>query len=178
MTEIDGGNAYLTTGSVSGNTITGGTTVKINTTTKIDYTLQNDMSVLPSAISGGNRGNREPFSRIIDLKKIREELTITGTLAEETDERAITKRDNLIQMMRNEGALTLVWGQTPHQTLIKVDTDNDLFGVFISRLGFSETSGFVGNEHTSDVSGGTAKGERSTDVVIHLIRGRDMVGSA
>ena len=46
-----------------------------------------------------------------------------------------------------------------------------------SRLGFSETGGLVGKEHSTDVSSSTAKGERNTDVIIHLIRGRDMVSS-
>ena len=110
MVDIDSGNAYLTTGSVSGNTITGGTTVKIKLTTKIDYTLQNDMSVLPNAISGGNRGTKEPFTRVIDLKRIREEITITGNLPEDSDERAIETRNSLINFMRNEGEFPILLG--------------------------------------------------------------------
>jgi len=175
MVDIDSGNAYLTTGSVSGNVITGGTTVKVSLTTKIDYSLDNAVNVIPSPVSGGDRGTQDPVNRIVDLKRIREDFTVQGTLPEEVDSRAIDKRNALISFMKDSGALTLVWGQSPHQTLIKPDGANNAFGCILVKLGFSETGGFTGESLTADISADTTVVERTMDVQIQLVRGRDQV---
>jgi len=175
-TTIDAGNVYITDGTTNGTTIT--TTgsqivIKIDPTTKIDYNLDNSVIPIPNPVSGGNRGTVNPFTRIIDLKKIAEVISVQGTLSNNANRRGITERDNLITLMKNRGELTVVWGQGNYQTLFKkpgASDDVTLRGMAIVKLSFTEFAGIVGSSFTGD-----APPERQMDVQVQLIRGKDMV---
>lgn len=186
-TAIDGGNFYVTDGSVSGNNITTTTSqfvIKIDPTTKIDYNLDNALTSIPSTTPAVDRTTKEPFMRVIDLKKITESITVQGTLSEAptggtSDDgtvkaRAIDKRDDLIKLMKQQSNLTVVWGQGNHQTIFtKI---GNFFGVVINKVVFSEVSGLTGLPLAADVSGNTTAGERTMDVQIQFLRGKDIVG--
>jgi hypothetical protein len=180
MVAIDAGNVYITDGTVSGNTISvsgNQKVVKIDAT-KIDYNLNNAVTVIPIPISRGNRGNT-PYSRVIDLKRIKEVISIQGFLPNEPNESDITKRNNLIYLAQKGGELTVVWGKdystNKYQTLMRPPpsgTDQNLRGVFIMKLMFTETAGYMGEE----VGGATNEepSERNISVQVQLVRGKDM----
>lgn len=176
MVSIDAGNIYITTGTVDGPPVTTitGTYVKI-ATTKIDYNLNNPIAVLPIPVSKGGTpalqdNEQDPVQRAIDLKMIKETLAVQGFLEEETGERAITKRDNLLNFAKRERALKIVWGLGNHQTLWQPEEDEkDGTGVFITKMVFTEVAGQVGVGFTGD-----SPSERSIAVQIQFIRGKDM----
>ncbi len=187
MVEIDAGNLYITTGTLNtspATTITGGTIVQINTTEKIDYISANPVLFIPIPVSRGNRGTINPYARALDLKRITETIGVQGFLAEETDERAIDKRNNLLDMQKKEGALTIVWGLGNYQTIWtgkKIGTQNPESpsvntGAFITRLQFTETGRpeVLGDTHSVDSSGDVAYNRRSMGVIIQLGRGKDL----
>lgn len=165
MVAIDVGNVYITTGSISGNTITGGTTVKIHST-KIDYNLDNAIIAIAIPVSKGNRGET-PYARIVDLKRIKELIAVQGFLIEETPTRAITKRNNLIALSKTGNALSVVWGQGNYQTVWKPGTSP--YGIFIQKFQITEVAGQIGEGFTGD-----PPPERSLAINITLIRGKDM----
>lgn len=178
-TTIDPGNIYVAwldwtpdTLPISGNTIThtANKVVKI-TTTKIDVNLDNSISLLPIPVSKGGRGANTTYARAIDLKNIKEGITVQGYLADETNESAITKRNNLISLGKDNDALTVVWGQGNYQTLWRPNqnapkTDT---GVFIQKVMFTETAGIVGEAVSGD-----AQPDRNIAIQITLVRGKDM----
>ncbi len=168
MVNIDVGNIYITSGTVSGNTITGGTTVDIQTT-KIDQNMDNQVTILPIPISRGSRSSKTAYARAIDLKRIKEVVSVQGFLIDEPPSRAIDKKNNLLTLAKTGGALTLVWGQGNYQTLWKPSTSP--YGVFILKIMFTETAGLI-----ADASGftGDPPPERSMAIQIQLVRGKDM----
>lgn len=177
MVDIDQGNLYITTGTLNASpatTITGGITVQINLTQKIDYILQNPIIFLAIPVSVGNRGTTIPSSRAIDLKMIRETLALQGFLAEDTTERAIDKRNNLIDFSRNEDALTVVWGLGNYQTSWRPKVSP--FGGFVIKLQFTQTTEgeILGDVHSTDSSNDVAFVRNSMAVQIQLGRGKDL----
>ena len=174
MVAIDGGNIYITSGdtdeSVSGTppatNITGGTTVQIQTT-KIDYNYLSKVTVLPIPKSKQSRGEI-PYARAIDLKMVNDAISVQGFLIEESDSRAIDKRNNLITLGKTEGGLTVVWGQGNYQTLWKAGVIP--YGGFIQKVMFTETAGLIADiGYTGD-----PPPERSMAIQITLVRGKDM----
>jgi hypothetical protein len=105
-TTIDAGNIYIcdldwdsNPNAISGNTIThdANKVVKIDTT-KIDFNFDNAVTVIPIPVSKGNRTSKTAYARAIDLKRIKEVVSVQGFLADESGESAITKRNNLLTM--------------------------------------------------------------------------------
>ena len=169
MVDIDNGNVYFTTGTVSGNTIIGGTTVRIRST-KLDHNYDNTIAVIPIPLSKGNRDSKTPFSRAIDLKRIKEAITVQGFLEDESGESSVTKKNNLLTIGKTGGALTLVWGQSPYQTIFTADGDPEInTGVFINKMTFTETVGIMG-----DLVTGNPQPERNIGIQIQVIRGKDI----
>jgi len=179
MVTIDVGSVYITnskdvtTTDISGN----GKTVKIRTT-KLDQNYDNPVLLIPIPLSFGNRkdaednedGGKEPFARAIDLKRINEAITVQGFLVDEVSESSITKKNNLLILGKNKGALTLVWGQVPYQTVWKPDKDPEVnLGVFINKITFTETVGIVGD--TVNIN---AQPERNIAVQFQVVRGKDL----
>ena len=185
MVDIDQGNLYITTGTLVGSpvtSITGGTSIHVNLTQKIDYIIINAIGFLPIPVSTGNRSTIKPFARAIDLKIITETLGVTGFLAEEETERAITKRNNLVTLMKEGNELKVVWGLGNYQTVWKPSsnpkTSGDTGG-FITKLTFTEVAGkgapeVLGDVHASDVSSKVAYVRRAIGVILSLGRGKDL----
>ena len=175
-TTIDAGNFYITTGTISGNTIThdANKVVKIETT-KIDHTLTNPVNPIPipnskQTTEQNKSDDKDPFARVIDLKMIKETVSVQGFLADETSESAITKRNNLLKMVKQERVLKVVWGRSPYQTLWQPEDDpKDGTGIFITQMMFTETAGIVGE----GVSG-NPQPERNWAIQFQCIRGKDM----
>ncbi len=170
-TTIDAGNLYISNGNLkSSNTIikTTGTqkVVKIETT-KLDYNYDNPVTVLPIPVSGGNRLSNTAHSRVLDLKIIKEVISIQGFLADEETERAITKRDNLIFLGRTGNGLLIVYGRGNYQTLWLPGTLP--YGGFILKAMFTETAGIVGEGKAGD-----APPEKNIAIQIQLVRGKDL----
>jgi hypothetical protein len=174
-TNIDAGNIYITTGTVSSNVITHDTNkcVKIHTT-KIDHNFDNQLVVLPIPISKGNRSTNTAYARAVDLKRINESIQVQGFLAEESSESAHMKRTNLISMMKTGNALTVVWGYAhatnDYQTLWTSGTAP--YGGFIQKVQFTETAGLVGG--IVGRASNEEPAERNITINITLIRGQDI----
>lgn len=174
MVDITDGNIYVTTGTVSENTISSGTTVKIHAT-KIDYNYDNPVSVIPIPVSKGNTNalkdlKEDPFPRVIDLKLVKESVTVQGMLDDEASESANTKRNNLLDMGKRERGLTLVWGRGNYQTIWRPESNPKKgTGVFLTKIGFTETVGIFG-----DVVSGDAQPERNIAIIIVFTRGKDL----
>lgn len=174
-TSIVDGNIYITTGSVSGNTITHDTNklVKIHSS-KIEYNFVNEIKIRPLPETKGTTGE-ETETQIVDIKLITESITITGVLDDEAAESSFTKEQNLIAFGKYDRELTVVWGTTPYQTLWKPDNDNKKHGVFIQKMSIPETAGIIGEAVTTDPSGGsTAQAETNRAITIILVRGKDI----
>ena len=183
-TTIINGHIYITTGTVSGNDINHNTNELVDIwATKIDYNYDNPLNIIPGVVSKGNIG-KEGTTRILDLKRTTESLNIAGYLADESGETAKTKKVNLLNLAKSIGGVTkrelaVVWGTTnaPNEQTIftsppSATSNQEQRGVFIQKIMFSETGGYVGE--TTDASGDTNPPERKIAVTIQLVRGKDM----
>ena len=178
MVAIDAGNIYITNSTnVSTTDITGGKTVKIRTT-KLDYNYDNPILVIPIPLSFGDRkdaedneeGGKEPFARGVDLKRITEAITVQGFLEDESDSSAITKRNDMLILGKNKGALTIVWGLDPYQTVWKpTSSAEENTGVFITKITFTETVGIIGEPIPTN-----PQPERNIAVQFQVVRGKDL----
>ncbi len=178
-TEINGGDLYITDGVINtDNTITTSGSqlvVRITPTTKLDYTYDNNIIFFPIPISKQDRGD-EPFSRVIDLKRIKESITAAGFLADEISSSAEKKRDDLLVLAKKGGDLSIVWGRTyitnNYQTIWKRNASASEFGVFVLKMTFTTTPGKIGQ----DIAGATDQepSERNIAIIITLVRGKDM----
>ena len=174
-TTVVDGNIYVTTGSVSGNDITysSASQVVLIHSTSPRYKYSNQLRIRPIAESKPDR-TKEPITQIIDLKKITEILTVRGWLADESGETAKTKMNNLINMGKTGGELTMVWGTTTagEQILWKPDADKRQHGVFIQDIDITESAGSVGE--TVDTSADNNPPERKLAIILTLVRGKDI----
>ncbi len=168
---IVNGVIYITTGTVSGNVITYETNKLVEIwSAKIEYDYNNELISIPITVSKGNRGDITPFVRMIDLKRINEVITVQGSLEDEDSESAKDKRNNLLTMGKEDGALTVVWNEDSNneQTLWTPDTSNNNYGGFINKIKFTETAGKLSESKVDTTP------ERKIDVNIQLIRGKDL----
>tara|TARA_Y100000310_G_scaffold190777_1_gene190771 strand:+ start:1820 stop:2353 length:534 start_codon:yes stop_codon:yes gene_type:complete len=169
-TTIEDGNLYITTGSVSGNTITHDANKAVEIfAAKIEYDYQNTSPVRPIALSGGKVGLQDPIAMNTGVKMVVEVATGQGILIDDGDSTAVQKRDNLLTMAKLHKELVVVWGTTQSgQTLWKRDNDNKRYGAGITKIKFTQTAGKYG-ETTGDTTG-----ERKIDVQIQLTRAKDV----
>ncbi len=169
-TTIDAGNIYITDGSSTTTTITttGSQKVVRITTTKSDYNYDNSIIQIPIPVSAGDRTSKTPYSRALDLKRIKEVISVQGFLADEETESAITKRDNLLTLGKNGDELTVVWGVSSYQTLWERGVIP--YGAFILKMMFTETAGIVGEPVS-----GNPQPERNIAIQIQLVRGKDLI---
>ena len=157
MVSMDIGNAYITNGSVSGDTITGGTTVHIQTV-KLDDNTQNQLIEFNIPVSPGAFNSKAPESNLIDLKRIKNVISIQGFLATDSTGSAYTKKQNLYVLGgmggTNERAfmsgktigaaiVTVVWGQSAQSRQQKVT------GAII-KIMTTETAGLMVTDSTSE----------------------------
>ena len=189
--KVDRGNCYITDGSISqsGNdtliTTTGNQiVVQINPSIKIDYIYDNNITNIAIPLSKGNRSNT-PLNRVIDLKRIKETLTIQGFLSDEqidTDNNgtrdtfisAENRQRDLLTLAKNRGELTLIYGNKfsteNYQTLWEANSSER--GCFIMKMQFSTTTGKIGLD--IGATSGQFPPERNIGINITLIRGKDM----
>ena len=177
---INAGDMYVTNGSVSGNTLTttGSEIVVRIDSTKIDYQIDNTLVSIAVPVSAGNRGSKTPYSRAIDLKRLKETVTVQGVLSDESGESAITKRNNINSLLKNGNALTIVWAKNyatnEYQTLFTPNSDPEVnTGVAIISVGYTETVGLVGEA----VGGATDQEppEKNIAINISFVRGKDLI---
>ncbi|MHA1827959.1 MAG: hypothetical protein ACTSX6_04845 [Candidatus Heimdallarchaeaceae archaeon] len=134
MVSLDQGNVYITSGTVSGDTITGGITVRIDQQ-KIDTTLNNELIEFNVPVAPGSSSDTAPSSQLIDLKKIKCVLAIQGVLVTDSDSDAFTKKRDLMVLAGygsaseystmasqtiKSGNVTVVWGLDAQSSQEKV----------------------------------------------------------
>lgn len=181
-TTVINGHIYITTGTVSGNTITHDTNEIVDIwSEKIEYDYNNDLKIRPIPESKGNRG-KIPISQIVDIKSITEVLSVQGHLIDEDGSSAKTKRNILLNLAKSinlvdntKSELTIVWGTTDatnEQTVWTKNTAGREHGVFVNKIKFTETGGYVGEvvSTTADVN----PPERKIQIQVQLVRGKDI----
>lgn len=147
--------------------VSDGTTVVEIFSAKIDQNYDNAITQIPIPVSSGNRASGTPYSRVIDIKRIKEVVSVQGHLEDESTESANTKRNNLLTLGKTGDALTIVWGLGNYQTIWQPNTPP--YGAFILKMMFTETGGMYGENVTGD-----SQPERKIDIQIQLVRGKDM----
>ena len=188
-TTLNAGDVYITDGQLqdsSGNHSTPYTRIETTgaqkivriTSVKIDNALDNTLSVIPIPVSKSVRGTT-PFARIIDLKRIKESLTVTGNIEDESGVTAESKRDDLLSMTKTGGELTMVYGPSyatnDYQTAwFKPESGDDQNnrGVFVIKITFTSTIGKLG-----EAVGGASdqeSPERMIGIILTIVRGKDM----
>jgi len=112
--------------------------------TRIETNLDKGVQIesVPKSTDSNNKtpasNSDMPLNMNIDLKKLKNIITITGILLEETAESALTKADNLMRIMGEGGTLTLQW-KVGTTTLTRKGT--------ITKASIAEEPFRVGNEH-------------------------------
>ena len=176
-TTILPGNVYVaslidkdgdSTGSISGNIIThvANRAVEIFSA-RIEYNYLDEIGGIAFKSKGST--DEDKPRRVIDLKKITKIITITGLLDDETSLRAITKRNNLLNLGEFQRALTLVWGIGNYRTIFDPVSDANKVGVFVLKMRFRETAGIYGVAVASDLQPFT-----KNDVEIQFVVGKDI----
>ncbi len=156
------------TGSISGDTITHDANKAVEIySARIEYNYTDDVGGIAFK-SKGKTDETKP-RRIIDLKRIIKTITVTGVLDDETSLRAITKRNDLLNMGEFQRTLTLVWGNGNYRTIFDPVSNADKIGVFILKMRFRETAGIFGVPVLGDPQPFT-----KTNVEITLVVGKDI----
>ncbi len=164
-TTITPGNVYMTTGTISGNTINHDTNKAVVIfSARIEYNYINKIGGFGFK-SKGNIDDDKPRN-IRDMKQIQKVITVTGLLDDETSLRAITKRNNILNMGEFDRSLTLVWGIGNYRTIF-LPSENK--GVFILKARFRETAGIYGEPVIADPQPFTKH-----DVEVQFITGKDI----
>ena len=167
------GNVYVAAlHDNDGNPISGS---KVNATS-IDHRANKAIEIFSARIEYGyvnaiggygqkSRGQTETDKprKLRDMKRIQKVITVTGMLDDETSLRAITKRNNLLDVAENERLLTLVWGIGNYRTIFSPDSNR---GMFILKIRFREAAGIYGENFAADPQPLTKH-----DVEIQLITG-------
>ena len=134
---------------------------------RIEYNWVDEIGGIAFKSKGGT--DEDKPRRVIDLKKITKIITITGLLDDETSLRAITKRNNLLNIGEFQRALTLVWGIGNYRTIFDPVSDANKVGVFVIKMRFRETAGIYGVAVASDPQPFT-----KNDVEIQFVVGKDI----
>jgi len=178
-TTIRPGNVYVaslinkdgkSTGSVNttNNTITHETNKAVEIfSARIEFNYVDNIGGIAFKSKGGTDENKP--RRLIDLKKIIKTITVTGILDDETTLRAITKRNNLLNMGEFQRALTLVWGTGNYRTIFDPNSSADKVGVFILKMRFREAAGIYGTVVAADPQPFTKR-----DIEITFVVGKDI----
>lgn len=144
-TTIEEGNLYVTTGTISGNTIThnSGKCVEIFSA-NIEYDYQNEEAIRSLPVSGGQVGTKEPVAFSTGIKMILEVISSDGALLDDDDSTGIQKRDYLLDMAKKEKELKIVFGTTQGGQTIwqrSGSGDSEVFGAAIVKMKFRQTAG-------------------------------------
>lgn len=86
----------------------------------------------------------KPATWIVDIGRVKEIITVQGMLIDETTESALTKKWNLIKLMRYSKAVTISWG-TGNNAQTDKDKNVDIVGN-INKVMFTETAGIIGSQ--------------------------------
>ena len=175
MVAIEKGMVYITSGAVSGDTITGGITVVIDADTKFDENLVNEVIEFNIPVPPGAPSTTQaPESQLIDLKKIKHVVTVQGTFATDPTTTAFEKKRNLKILSGYGGTLedSQMVGQTKktgYVTVIRGIDANDSQERWVGniiKVQFTETPGKVVADGATDIK---------TDVV-HAVQVQIAVG--
>jgi len=126
---------FVTTGTVSGDTITGGTTVKISTFS-VDFDYAKDLIDIPLPVPQDQRGSTDPQRLLIDLLQVKQAITVNGVLTDEASISALEKKNNLLNIANSGGTCTVVWGKS-------ADNQQQKYTVNINKMKFSEKVGAI-----------------------------------
>jgi len=181
-TTIVNGNVYVAALHDQDGNIISGSNIDVNTinhrtnkaieifSARVEYNYVNELGGYGFK-SRGDTSTDKPRT-IRDLKKIQKVITVTGILDDESALRAITKRNNLLNIAEFDRSLTLVWGLNgQYRTLffpVKDTNDRTSGGVFILKMRFRESAGIYGTTFASDASPFT-----KYDIEIQFITGKE-----
>ncbi len=108
----------------------GDTNVDILITRQIEHIMDKQILQLPVPKQGGLVFN-------IDIVRLKEVITITGILEDTDSESALTKKNNLRNLVQTAGSYTLAWG---------TEATAQSYTGSIQKISIKEMSGRVGEE--------------------------------
>jgi hypothetical protein len=139
-TTIVDGYVYVTTGTVSTNTITHTDVidcVDIAVGGNIKHDIGKQSKSTPIPVPRGSWGSKLPINYIIDLKTFSQVITINGSFISDTTNTAKTKKDRFLYIVGASttnlrgGTFTIVWGTgtnreqyTVNMTKCTIDEDS------------------------------------------------------
>jgi len=118
---VTNGTAYLTNGSVSGDTVTfTGSEVAVRVAigdkgAEFDYTNELIEVKRPKSQPPSKGGTDKPQTSFRDMLRLRRVITIKGYLSEQSGTTAKAKRDDFDTLIKFGGAVTVVWGSGANQ---------------------------------------------------------------
>lgn len=125
---------------------------------KLDHTLAKPLVQIPlPRQKTAMDAQTDSDSFLIDIGRVKQNISVAGYLTDDVTSSAITKKNDLIKIVKFERTVTMVWGTTNAQTY----TGN------ISKMNCTETPGKI-----SDGTSSTDQ-ERSFDVLISFMVGSD-----
>lgn len=137
---------------------TGYTSVKV-WTTKISHNVDKPFKDLQQPDLDGTKSTTEK-TLLIDLGRIKEVITVQGYLVDESAEPALTKKDNILLMVRKQGVpITATWGTT----------SKSMEGQ-INKVMFEETPGIIADDGQPANSD-----EKNISITFSLIAGTNIV---
>jgi len=135
---------------------------------KIEYDLDNQLINIPIPVGKDSVGTKTPYSRVIDLKRIGRAISVQGSLNDDADESATTKRNNLISLLEDKKGLSAIWGSFRSNYLTQFGYSS-ITKIFINKIKFTETAGIYG-----EAVEGNPQPFRKIDVQLQLISGKYM----
>lgn len=127
--------------------------------TKLDHNIDKPLVNIPLPRQKSSMDADTAWgSYLVDIGRIKELITLQGTLIDETTESALTKKNNLFSIVGYKRAITITWGTGSNA---QTRTGN------ISKVMTTETPGIVGEQQSGYYS------EKNFAVQLSLMVGTD-----
>src|SRR3990167_3997828 len=135
--------------------------------TKIDHNFDKPLFDIQVPSTKNNQESQvKPKTWIIDIGRVKELITVQGMLIDESTESAVTKKWNLVKMVRyGGGTITISWG-TGNNAQTDKDKNEAIEGDIL-KLGVTETAGIIGIQESGYFS------DKNFAVQLSLLVGKD-----
>ena len=143
----------------SGDFAAEGSTVTV-WTTKLDHNVDKPLTNIPEIRQDEAMENQDaPGTKLVDLGRIKELITLQGYLHDETTEAAVTKKANLLIIVYHKKAVKITWG-----TGARAQT---YYGN-VNKCMITETAGIVGQQQSG------YECEKNFAIQLSLLVGKDV----
>ncbi len=144
-------------------------------TTKLDHNLDKPIISINMPNFGGDMDSQtEPTTRNIDLGRVKEIVTIIGFLPDDSSYSGLTKKENLLKLVKFSRTVTITWGTdtTVAPTGGGTSSNKQTVTGNIIKVGITETAGKLGEQGPTLGD----SGEKGFAVQLALVIGEDTIG--